>query len=188
MARANRLGQTPTQTVGPYFAIGLAPHRIGLPFLPLATEEIATDEAEGEPLVLMGRVLDGDGAPVSDALIEARQRDARGGWEPGRGFRGYGRAATDRDGCFRFRTVRPGVAAGDEAPHLWLIVQARGLLGPLVTRVHFADEAERNARDPILLAVPPARRATLLADKLAPGRYRFDIRLQGENETVFFDL
>ncbi|MDW8444249.1 MAG: protocatechuate 3,4-dioxygenase subunit alpha [Acetobacteraceae bacterium] len=188
MARPNRLGQTPTQTVGPYFAIGLAPHRIALPFPPLATEEIATAEAEGEPLVLTGRVFDGDGAAVADALVEARQRSARGEWGPQRGFSGYGRGATDASGQFVFRTVRPGVAAEDEAPHVWLIVQARGLLGPLVTRMHFAEEAERNARDPIFLAAPPSRRHTLLAERVAPGRYRFDIRLQGENETVFFDL
>ena len=188
MARANRFGQTPTQTVGPYFAIGLAPHCISLPFKPLATEEIATDGAEGEPLVLTGQVLDGDGAPVSDALIEARQRNARGSWERGQGFRGYGRAATDKNGTFLFRTVRPAPASDYEAPHLWLIVQARGLLGPLVTRVHFADEADRNERDPIFQAAPPARRATLLAHPIGPGRYRFDIRLQGEHETVFFDL
>ncbi len=188
MARANRLGQTPTQTVGPYFAIGLAPHRISLPFTPLATEEIATDEAEGERLVLTGHVFDGDGVPVSDALIEARQRDARGSWKSGPGFRGYGRAATDQNGTFLFRSVKPAPACDGEAPHLWLIVQARGLLGPLITRVHFADEAERNERDPIFLAAPPARRATLLAHSIGPGRYRFDIRLQGEHETVFFDL
>ncbi len=188
MARANRLGQTPTQTVGPYFAIGLAPHRISLPFTSLATEEIATDEAEGERLILTGQVFDGDGVPVSDALIEVRQRNAQGGWESGQGFRGYGRAATDASGTFSFRTVKPAPTGDHEAPHLWLIIQARGLLGPLVTRIHFADEAERNECDPVFLAAPPARRATLLAHSIGPGRYRFDIRLQGEGETVFFDL
>jgi len=188
MSLPNRLGQTPTQTVGPYFAIGLVPNRIALPFAPWATEEIATEEAEGDRVTLLGRVLDGDGMPVTDALIEARQRNARGGWDAAVGFTGYGRAATDEAGQFRFRTIRPGVARDDEAPHLWLIVQARGLLGPLVTRAHFADETERNARDPVLAAVPVARRATLLAEPIAPGLYRFDIRLQGPNETVFFDL
>jgi|YNPBryunderm2012_1023409.scaffolds.fasta_scaffold06127_2 protocatechuate 3,4-dioxygenase alpha subunit len=188
MALPNRLGQTPTQTVGPYFAIGLAPNRIALPLAPLATEAIATDAAEGERLVLIGGVFDGDGAAVTDALLEARQKNGRGGWEAGEGFFGFGRAATDAAGMFCFRSIRPGVAGEDEAPHLWLIIQARGLLGPLVTRVHFADEAERNARDPLFAAVPPERRCSLLAVPITRSLYRFDIRLQGPNETVFFDL
>lgn len=186
----NRLGQTPTQTVGPYFAIGLAPDVIALPVLAAADGEIARPEVPGEPIVLEGRVLDGAGEPVADALIEAVQRAPDGSWARGgdESFRGFGRAATDAAGRYRFRTVRPGVASPDELPGLWLIVQARGLLGPLVTRAHLADDESATGRDPILAAVPGPRRATLLARALRPGLYWFDIRLQGEAETVFFDL
>lgn len=189
-APRNRLGQTPTQTVGPYFAIGLAPDVVALPLAAAATGEIAGPEVEGEPIVLEGRVLDGAGEPVADALIEAVQRAPDGSWGQGgsRGFRGFGRAATDAHGRYRFRTVRPGVASPEEVPGLWLIVQARGLLGPLVTRAHLADDEAAARRDPVLAAVPAPRRATLLAHPLRPGLYRFDIRLQGEAETVFFDL
>ena len=180
---------TPSQTVGPYLAIALrwpdGPHAV----------------AEGTPgaLWLRGRVLDADGQPVTDALVETWQADPDGRFDhpddprgPARrsleGFRGFGRSET-LDGEYAVLTVKPGrVPAGDaglQAPHVDVSVFARGLLDRLVTRLYFADEQEVNAEDPVLQSLPRERRGTLLARPSEDG-YRLDIRLQGEAETVFF--
>ncbi len=191
-------GQTPSQTVGPFFAYGLTPELYGRS--PIADGRVAPREAPGEHILLTGRVLDGEGAAVPDAMIELWQADSRGRFAHplgggGADFHGFGRTGTDEEGRFRFATVKPGpVPAADgrpQAPHLSLIVTARGLLNHLFTRVYFADEAEANAADPVLAVVPGERRGTLIASREeTPGGpvYRLDIRLQGENETVFFDL
>lgn len=164
---------TPSQTVGPFFLDALSwpdgPHA-------------ATPGTPGE-FWLRGRVLDGAGEPVPDALVES--------WQAGpAGARGFGRCATDADGGWGILTVRPGRvpgpgSAGPQAPHLNLSVFARGLLDRVVTRVYLPDEVEANAADPVLLSVPAERRSTLVA-AAADGGYAFDIRLQGERETVFF--
>lgn len=193
-------GQTPSQTVGPFFAYALTAPQYGYDFTAVSGGRMADDTVPGERIVLAGRVLDGAGEPVEDALIEVWQADAKGRYaDPAdmRGsnarFSGFGRVGTgaDPDRRFVFHTIKPGRVDAEQAPHLTLIVFMRGLLSHLYTRVYFADEAAANATDPVLQCVPPERRGTLLArrEHTADGpHYHFDIRLQGDAETVFFDL
>jgi protocatechuate 3,4-dioxygenase alpha subunit len=186
-------GLTPSQTVGPFLAIGL-PWPDG--------PEVVDPDAEGA-ITISGRVLDGAGEPVPDALVETWQAapdgsfahpdDPRGGGDPG--FRGFGRSATDADGRYFIVTLRPGAlpapAGGTEAPHLDVSVFARGLLDRVVTRIYFADETTVSADDPVLASVDADRRGTLIAMPECggePGRFRFDIRLQDPRETVFFEV
>jgi len=161
---------TPSQTVGPFFGVGL-PFEKG--------EQLAPPGSAGV-MRIEGQVLDGKGEPVPDALLEI--------WQPGTGF---GRARTDSEGAFSFTAVKPGpVPAPDgpvQAPHFNVTVFARGLLRHLVTRMYFPDETEANAADPVLNLVEPARRETLIA-KHCDGVLHFDVRLQGERETVFFAI
>jgi protocatechuate 3,4-dioxygenase alpha subunit len=164
---------TPSQTVGPYFSIGL-PWPDG--------PEVVPDGAEGA-VWLRGRVLDGERDPIPDALIETWQADPDGRYETP-GFRGFGRCPTDAGGNWAIRTVKPGAAAG-QAPHIAVSVFARGLLHRVVTRIYFADEDEANAADPVLAGLDEAARATLVAAREEDG-YRFDVRLQGPDETTFF--
>ena len=158
---------TPPQTVGPFFAIGLPWHD---------GPDVVARDADGA-IVLRGKVLDGEGAPVPDALVETWQ-------PPGDGCRGFGRCPTGDDGCWAIVTRKPEAAAG-EAPHVAVAVFARGLLHRVPTRVYFGDEAEANAADPLLSGLDEERRATLIATP-EDGGYRFDIHLQGDRETVFF--
>mgnify|MGYP006275290031 CR=1 FL=1 len=160
---------TASQTVGPFF-------HLGLPDTPGCADTAAAR------VLLAGHVRDGAGAAVPDALIELWQRDPAGARWPDGGFQ---RCAVDAGGRFRFLVVKPG-AGPDEAPHLAVTVFARGLLRELHTRIYFPDDPARLARDPVLVAVPAARRATLVATAADAG-YRFDIHLQGPAETVFFD-
>lgn len=190
-------GITPSQTIGPFLAIGL-PWPDG-PFVVPASTPGA--------IVITGQVLDGAGVPVPDALVETWQADPdsrfdhpddpRGAAAPAvTSFRGFGRSATDSDGHYQIVTLRPGPlpcpGGGTEAPHLDVSVFTRGLLDRVVTRIYFPDEADANAADPVLTAIAdPGRRGTLIAvaDPDRPAStLRFDIRLQGEHETVFFDV
>lgn len=189
------LPQTPSQTVGPFFHYGLI----------FGGESIlAGDRTRGERIVIIGRVLDGNGEPVTDAMIELWQADAAGIYahpdDPRSGqadpqFRGFGRSDTTHAGtCFRFETVKPGrvPSAGVlQAPHVCLRIFARGLLTHLATRVYFSDESDANASDSILASVPPDRRKTLIATPDLPAGaltvYRLDLVLQGNAETVFFE-
>ncbi|HTX03226.1 MAG TPA: protocatechuate 3,4-dioxygenase subunit alpha [Candidatus Acidoferrales bacterium] len=166
---------TPSQTVGPFFRAAL--HRP-------AWEDIAA-QLGGTAIRISGRVLDGDGAPVPDAMLEIWQADESGTYADGT-IRGFGRACTNERGEFALTTIVPGAQEG--APHLNVSVFARGLLKRLVTRIYFADRAEDNARDAALMLVPPERRATLLATGDGNGSYRFDVALQGGGETVFFAI
>ncbi len=190
-------GLTPSQTVGPFFAYALTPAEYD--YAALAGDDLRTDDVEGMPIVVEGRLFDGDGAPVPDAMIEIWQADGKGRY-PGASaalanarFKGFGRSETT-GGTWRFTTVKPGIVAGPEAttqaPHINVGVFARGVLKRLFTRFYFDDEAA-NAADPILALVPADRRATLIArrDGARDGlpRYVIDIRLQGEDETVFFE-
>lgn len=177
-------GVTPSQTVGPYFRIGMDWPRAYRLADPACTDAV---------IVVSGQVLDGDGAPVPDGLIEIWQADPAGVYHPqgSSTFRCAGRVALDTDGRYLFETVKPGRVGGPggrkQAPHINLTLFARGLLVHLRTRIYFADEAAANAADAILGLVPEARRASLLALRDG-GHYRYDIHLQGPQETVFFDV
>jgi protocatechuate 3,4-dioxygenase, alpha subunit len=161
---------TPSQTVGPYFAIGL-PWEDGPEVVP-----------DGD-VWIRGRVLDGEREPIPDALIETWQADQDGVYGA-QGFRGFGRCPTDEEGAYAIRTVKPG-AVGDQAPHIAVSVFARGLLNRVVTRIYFPEDGELHARDPVLSGLEEPARATLIAVREDDG-YRFDVRLQGPDETVFF--
>ncbi len=169
---------TASQTIGPYW------HLIEHPEF----ADLTRFGAEGERITLTGRVTDGEGTPAADCCVELWQASPAASDR----FPGYGRSATDRDGRFRFTTVRPGPLPGpgnaQQAPHFAINLLARGILGRLVTRAYFAGEP-LNETDPILgLVEDAARRATLLARPAAAGTWHFDIRLQGDNETVFMDF
>ncbi len=186
---------TPSQTVGPFFHDGLLRDE--------NSNVLAGPGVEGHRIVIEGRVTDGEGQPVDDALVEIWQANAHGRYRHpaddrdlplDRDFLGWGRSGTDADGMFRFETIRPGRVphpeGGQQAPHIVVTVQARGMLDRLVTRLYFSDE-DANDSDPVLRVLPDDRRATLVADRVDSGdvpTYRFDIRLQGEGETVFFHL
>ena len=167
---------TAHQTAGPYW------HLIDFP-------EWADLAGDAAAITLTGRITDGAGAPVADAMVEIWQAGPDGRHDGA--FHGFGRCATDAQGQFRFRTLRPGPVPGRgntlQAPHVQVAIFARGLLAHLTTRLYFAGEP-LNATDPLLALVPAARRATLIAQEVAPGEWRLDIRLQGENETVFLDI
>lgn len=192
---------TPSQTVGPYFAIGLAPESLGLNWVSTITNDLVTPDVSGERIRIKGRVLDGDGEPINDCLLEIWQADAAGRYAypadrpgPNATFLGFGRAATDAAGHYLFHTIKPGQVRGPQevlqAPHIVLAVFARGMLRQQYARIYFAGEAA-NASDPVLALVPAARRATLMATPepdTNPVVYQFDIHLQGEHETVFFDV
>lgn len=194
------LKQTPSQTVGPFFAYGLTPEQYGYPFTSIAGGDLVTSEADGERIRIEGRVLDGAGEPINDAMVEIWQADGQGRYahplDPrgsNTGFKGFGRVGTGTDPqCrFTFNTVKPGSIDGRQAPHINVTVFARGLLIHATTRIYFSDEAEANARDPVLAQVPPERRSTLIAQRQSSPTgilYRFDIHMQGDAETVFFDV
>lgn len=195
----NNFGQTPSQTVGPYFAYGLAAAQYGYDYTQPFDAVLAGEAAHGERIRLQGRVLDGDGVPVIDALVEILQVDGDGRYPQEADearimdFRGLGRCGTGTDRLHRysFHTVKPGAQAPGHAPHISMIVTMRGLLLHAVTRVYFDDEADANARDAVLNAVPADRRHTLLARREPRGGevvYAFDVHMQGADETVFFDV
>jgi len=187
------LQATPSQTVGPYFKIGLQW---------LYCDNLAPEGVTGERVLIQGRVLDGDRIPVPDAVLEIWQANSHGKYahpedqqakplDPA--FRGYGPVPVNQDGVFRFATIKPGPVPGPEgkeqAPHLVISVFMRGLLKRLVTRMYFPGDA-RNAADPILNLVEPQRRATLVTSQSADGSglLEWNVVLQGVNETVFFDI
>jgi protocatechuate 3,4-dioxygenase alpha subunit len=200
---------TPSQTVGPFFAYGLAPHSRCAwqpgdvyDWKETVGANLVTEDAAGEKIRIEGRVTDGDGQPINDAMLEIWQADAQGRYAhprdnralPNSKFKGFGRSATDKDGAYSFDTIKPGPVPGPngkaQAPHIVVCVYSRGMLRQVYTRLYFSDEAG-NAGDPILALVPDDRRGTLIAHKESgKGQpvYRFDIRVQGEGETVFFEI
>ena len=194
-----KLQQTPSQTVGPYFAYGLTPTQYGFDLKSLFTPVLAQPQAEGEHIRITGQVFDGDGNSVLDAMVEISQPDASG--QPvtsvadaqAKGFTGYGRCGTGTlpYNHFAFHTVKPGAAMAGQAPFINVCVTMRGLLVHTFTRIYFDDETQANAQDAVLASVPAARRGTLVAKREVSGAgvvYRFDIHMQGKQETVFFDL
>jgi protocatechuate 3,4-dioxygenase alpha subunit len=200
---------TPSQTVGPFFAYGLTPEGRGAwkpndvyRWKETVGDDLVTPDASGERIRIEGRVLDGDGVGINDAMIEIWQADAQGRYAhprdrralPNATFKGHGRSATDKEGRFGFATIKPGAVPGPngamQAPHILVCIFSRGMLRQVYTRLYFSDEAA-NASDPILALVPRERRETLVARRgTQDGQpvYRFDIRVQGEAETVFFDI
>jgi protocatechuate 3,4-dioxygenase alpha subunit len=184
---------TPSQTVGPYFSMRL----------PWPEGPYVVPEGTPGAVTIYGRLIDGAGDPIPDGLIETWQADPGGRFahpadprgpvpDGDKGFRGFGRAATGHDGTYKIVTLKPGALPfGDgrtEAPHIDVSVFSRGMLDRSVTRIYFPDEAAANDADPVLEAVPAGRRATLIAVPAGDNRLRFDIYMQGEGETVFFDL
>ncbi|TDD39920.1 protocatechuate 3,4-dioxygenase subunit alpha [Actinomadura sp. KC06] len=173
---------TPSQTVGPFFGYAL-PYEAGPEVVP---------GWRPDAIRVRGRVLDGAGEPVPDALLEIWQADETGEIprrpggivRAGHDFSGFGRCGTDAGGGYWFSTVKPG-AIGAGAPYIAVLVFARGLLKPVFTRLYFPEDEAAHARDPLLGDVPDERRGTLIAEREGERRYRFDIHLQGERETVF---
>jgi protocatechuate 3,4-dioxygenase alpha subunit len=206
--RLDYLQESPSQTAGPYVHIGLIPQQAGFDiFEKTLSNVLAGPGTEGERIRIEGRVLDGLGAPCRDILLEIWQANAAGRYNHARdqqdkaldpGFRGFGRTGTDFEtGVYTFDTIKPGAVVGRHghkpmAPHVNLWLVARGINIGLATRVYFEDEAVLNADDPVLRMIEPAiRRETLLArreERDGAAVYVFDIRLQGERETVFFDI
>jgi len=194
-------GITPSQTVGPFFKYGLTPSR-QYAWNDAFTANLVTPDASGDRIRVEGTVYDGDGAPVPDCMLEVWQADAQGRFSdpqdqralPNTAFRGFGRCGTDGEGRYSFDTIKPGSVPDPDgkpqAPHLLLAVFARGMLRHLYTRIYFDGEAA-NGSDAVLALVPADRRATLIA-KRQPGNggavYKLDLRLQGGEETVFFDV
>jgi protocatechuate 3,4-dioxygenase alpha subunit len=187
------LKATASQTIGPYFKIGLEW---------LHCDNLAGEGVSGERVIIQGRVFDGEGVAVPDAILEVWQANAYGKYDHPEDtqdkpleadFHGYGRVPINAEGIFRFATIKPGSVPGpdgrEQAPHLLIAVFMRGLLKQLVTRMYFPDD-ERNSSDSILNLVDSARRATLIAQKSAgdSGTLEWNVVLQGADETVFFDL
>lgn len=203
------LKETPSQTAGPYVHIGLIPHQAGFDiFANTFSNVLVTPETQGERIRIEGRILDGTGSPMRDVLVELWQSNAAGRYNHSAdrqrdkplddSFRGWGRTGTDfQTGLYTFETVKPGPVVGryghrPMAPHVNLWLAARGINIGLATRMYFSDEEAANAEDPVLNIIEqPSRRETLIGRREERGGevvYVFDIVLQGERETVFFDV
>jgi protocatechuate 3,4-dioxygenase, alpha subunit len=185
-------GLTPFSTVGPFFKVMLRDR-------PEGSDRLVTDATRGTRITIEGRLTDGAGEAILDGLVEIWQADADGRYrhpddprsaaaDPA--FSGFGRVSTGVDGTFAFHTIKPGAVPGTDgrvqAPHVLVSVLARGIMTRCWTRIYFDDEPA-NAQDPVLQLVPQSRRDTLIARTAADGKYRFDIVLQGDGETVFFE-
>jgi protocatechuate 3,4-dioxygenase, alpha subunit len=184
---------TAAQTVGPFVSIG---------FEKAAVPDVAPAGIAGERVVITGKIFDGDGMPVTDAVIETWQANSHGKYaHPDdaqeklleENFKGFGRVLADAQGGFRLATIKPGRVAGpdvrqgkEQAPHLVVVIFMRGLLKQLMTRIYFPDDTA-NTTDPVLNLIPAVRRATLIATKSADGTLQWNVHLQGPHETVFFD-
>ena len=193
-------GITPSQTVGPYFEYGLTP---GTSYQWNAAfgNDLVTPDVSGERIRIVGQILDGDGKPINDSMLEIWQADAQGRFVdpqdrralPNSAFKGFGRCGTNANGDYSFVTIKPGVVPGPgdkpQAPHILLAVYARGMTQQAMTRIYFENEPA-NTADPTLALVPAERRSTLIAKRDAGDlvTYRFDVHLQGDKETVFFDV
>jgi protocatechuate 3,4-dioxygenase alpha subunit len=194
-------GITPSQTVGPFFKYGLTPSG-KYAWNDAFTNNLVTSDTSGDRIRIEGHVFDGDGKPVPDCMLEVWQADAQGRFSDPQDsralanttFKGFGRCGTDANGSYSFDTIKPGTVPDPDgkpqAPHIVLAVYARGMLLHLYTRIYFDGEAA-NPADPVLALVPTDRRATLIAGREPVNGnavYHFDVRLQGDNETVFFDV
>ena len=181
--------QTPSQTIGPFYAVGLTSTGRHFESGSIVSNEISGD---GESITITGQVFDGKGEVVSDAMIEILQADSSG-LVGGEHFLGFARADTgiEADNSFIFKTIKPGAVSSDEAPYICVIVHMRGLLLQTFTRLYFSDEEEANLKDVVFSQLPEARRNSLLAmrrESPDQATYQFDIHMQGERETLFFSV
>jgi len=189
-----KLRTTPSQTIGPFFAYSLTAVQYGYNFTSIINGDIVDEVTEGEEIFITGKIYDSKGELVHDAMIELWQADANGQYHKNfitGGFKGFGRlgTGTKADRSFTFRTIKPGSVEG-QAPHINVILFMRGSLHTLYTRLYFSDEAS-NEQDPLLNEIPTERRHTLIAErKEVDGKvvYLFNIYMQGEHETVFFEV
>lgn len=186
--------QTPSQTVGPYFAYGLTAEQYEYPFTSINSGNLIDETIEGERIILRGRIFDAEENLIPDAMIEIWHADSNGNYsiDPSIPQKLFGRQGTGTlQSCeYIFHTIKPGSVDG-QAPHINVILFMRGQLSHAYTRIYFEDLGSLNNHDPVLLSVPPERRATLIATPITntnPINYQFDIHMQGLNETVFFDV
>lgn len=202
MSQKARLKESPSQTAGPYVHIGCMPNFVGISDVYAADlgAQMIGDRTKGKRIKIVGCIFDGAGEPVKDAMVEIWQADSEGayaaqnitGYTAEQEFRGWGRQPVNLEtGQFTFHTIKPGqvpYADGQmQAPHITIWIVARGINLGLSTRLYFSDEAAANAVDPVLSVLNEARASTLVAD-YEDGHYNFEIRLQGDRETVFFDV
>ena len=188
-----KLRQTPSQTIGPFFAYSLTAEQYGYYFNSIVDGCLITDAKDDEQIYITGNIFDGNGLAIHDAMIELYQADAKGDYQKQfktEGFKGFGRlgTGTEEDKTFSFKTIMPGSVNG-QAPHINVILFMRGSLHVLYTRIYFADE--QNKKDILLNSIDAERRNTLIAQRKSTGEkvvYEFNIYLQGEKETVFFDV
>ncbi|PHN01915.1 protocatechuate 3,4-dioxygenase subunit alpha [Flavilitoribacter nigricans] len=190
--------QTPSQTIGPFFAHGLTAEQYRYNYTSIAHPVVADHSVPGEQIIVQGRVFDGAGNSCTDAMLECWQCDAEGRYSDRQqdpkagGFKGFGRVGTGMNeaGRYEIRTIKPASIYG-QAPHINVTLFMRGMLNHQFTRIYFSDEEDLNARDKMLNLVPEDRRQTLIARRLEIAGatvYEFNIYVQGEQETVFFDL
>jgi protocatechuate 3,4-dioxygenase alpha subunit len=191
-----KIRQTPSQTVGPFFAYGLTARQYGYDYTSIMDGSLVSDGTSGERIAIIGNVFDGAGKVIPDAMVELWQADERGKYlvipiqNENTGFKGFGRLGTgpDQANRFCFTTIKPGIVNG-QAPHINVILFMRGSLRHLYTRLYFSDEV--NDKDPLFKSVDVNRRQTLIAKRIERNKaveYHFDIYMQGEKETVFFDV
>jgi protocatechuate 3,4-dioxygenase alpha subunit len=188
--------QTPSQTVGPFFAYGLTPGQYGYNFGDIASGNLLKPDTPGERIIIEGTLFSGANEPMAHAVIETWQADGEGNYAPiisKETFSGFGRfgTGTDPQNRFIFETIKPGVVDDSQAPHIALILFSRGMMHHCFTRIYFSNETEANSKDPLLQQIPADRRNTLIAERTSYegiARYRFDIHMQGDDETVFLEF
>ena len=190
--KKNTFLQTSSQTVGPFFAYGLAAQQYQYDFPSLVSGDLRKKDLLGQKINVKGQVIDGNDTPIHDALVEIWQADPNGNYDtnPNGQFFGFGRMGTGSGDFvgFNFKTYKPGITAPNSAPHINITVFARGMLNHLFSRIYFSDEEEENKKDLLLNELDTSLRSRLIAEKENENEYRFDIYLQGDKETVFFDV
>ncbi len=188
--------QTPSQTVGPFFSYGLTPQQYGYDHSDLGTSDLVSEGTEGEVITITGTIYNGDGGEMKHAVVETWQADCSGQYPKvvlKNVFSGFGRVGTGRgeDPRYRIRTIKPGRVDDEQAPHIALTIFSRGLMHHAFTRLYFSDETEANEQDPLMKQLPLDRRSTLIAQRIEADDevvYQFDIHMQGDHETVFFEF
>tara|TARA_Y100000991_G_scaffold157053_1_gene119708 strand:- start:579 stop:1154 length:576 start_codon:yes stop_codon:yes gene_type:complete len=190
--KKNTFLQTSSQTVGPFFAYGLAAQQYQYDFPSLVSGDLRKKDLLGQKINVKGQVIDGNDTPIHDALVEIWQADPNGNYDtnPNGKFFGFGRMGTGSGDFvgFNFKTYKPGITEPNSAPHINITVFARGMLNHLFSRIYFSDEEEENKKDLLLNEIDTSLRSRLIAEKENENEYRFDIYLQGDKETVFFDV